>query len=88
MTSQATTLNLQDRRMSALELQDLTGCLQINRVVVTYANGMQTTIDPARQLDEHAPNLRIDLGAQGPYTGVASLTIFGGGEGSFRVLGA
>lgn len=78
----------QGRRMAALELQNLSGCIQISRVVITYANGSTVALTPARQLDAHSPNLRIDLGPQASWSGVQNVEILGGGDGTFRVLGA
>lgn len=80
-------MNLEGREMSAVELQSISGCSQIAKVVVTYSNGQEMALKPGRQLDAHTPNLRIDLGGKGR-TGISRVIVYGTGDGVFRVLGA
>jgi hypothetical protein len=81
-------LDLNDRRLRSLELQATSGDVQIRRVGIQYKDGSHGFLTINRALDvTHAPNLRLDLGAQGRQ-GVAAIVLYGQGNASFRVLGA
>lgn len=84
-----TTLPLGNARLAALELQAERGGAFIREVRVDLDDGRQVRVTPNRPLDpEHAPNLRIDLGA-GVSCGIRSVTIVGDGNPwtRFRVIG-
>ena len=82
-------LSLGNGRFAALELQAERGGSLIREVIVDLDDGRQVRVAPNRPLDvEHAPNLRIDLGA-GVSCGVRGVTVIGDGNqwARYRVIG-
>ena len=80
---------LGNARFAALELQAERGGSFIREVIVDLDDGRQVRVAPNRPLDvEHAPNLRIDLGA-GVSCGIRGVTVIGDGNpwARFRVIG-
>jgi hypothetical protein len=80
-------MQLSGERLSAIELQSEGGCATIAKVVVNLADGSVMALTPGRDLDAHAPNLRIDLGAKAR-VGVKRVIVYGTGDGQFRALAA
>jgi hypothetical protein len=77
-----------NQRVGVLELQSQWANVTINRVLVRLNDGRTINVATNRLLDrEHAPNLRIDLGAQAQ-CGVRDVIVFGSGGGTFRLIGA
>lgn len=80
-------IDLGGRPLRSIEIQAEAGCTEITKVGVGFPGGSGMSILPARTLDAHSPNLRIDL-SSAALNGVNRIIVYGTGTGTFRVLGA
>lgn len=84
----AAVLPVGGQRLTAIELQGERGSTFIQEVRVQLNDGRIIRVNTQRVLDRvHAPNLRVDLGAQAS-CGIRRVVVIGSGRGQFRMLGA
>lgn len=83
----ATSVPVNGRRLTAIELQGERGRTFVQQVRVQFTDGRVIAVDTQRMLDsQRAPNLRVDIGSA--TCGIRRVVVVGRGGGQFRVLGA
>jgi hypothetical protein len=80
-------INGNGQRMRVLELQSEWSRLDVDLVRVVLEYGRVIDVRPDRTLDQHSPNLRIDLG-NAAQCGIRRVAVYGSGNGTFRLIGA